>query len=192
MKTEQIRIDFDQARQVLDSYISDPQTWARLEQAGDLLVGCLKAGGKILSCGNGGSMCDAMHFAEELTGRYHEDRKPLPALAISDPSHITCVGNDLGFEQVFSRTVKALGKPGDVLVAITTSGRSPNVIQALESARAAGMKTIGLTGKSGSEMSAICDVLITVPFIGHSDRIQEIHMIILHALVHYIEIGLTL
>jgi len=192
MKIEQIRLDFEQARQVLDSYISDPQTWTRLEQAGDLLVGCLKAGGKILSCGNGGSMCDAMHFAEELTGRYHEDRKPLPALAISDPSHITCVGNDLGFEQVFSRTVKALGKPGDVLVAITTSGRSPNVIQALESARSAGMKTIGLTGKSGNGISAYCDVLITVPFIGHSDRIQEIHMIILHALVHYIEIGLTL
>jgi len=192
MKIEQIRLDFEQARQVLDSYISDPQTWTRLEQAGDLLVGCLKAGGKILSCGNGGSMCDAMHFAEELTGRYHEDRKPLPALAISDPSHITCVGNDLGFEQVFSRTVKALGKPGDVLVAITTSGRSPDVIQALESARSAGMKTIGLTGKSGNGISAYCDVLITVPFIGHSDRIQEIHMIILHALVHYIEIGLTL
>lgn len=191
MSIEQIKLDFYQAQQVLESFLSDPQTWIRLEQAGNLLVDCLDSGGKILACGNGGSMCDAMHFAEELTGRFHEDRKPLPALAISDPSHITCVGNDMGFERIFARTVEALGKPGDILVAITTSGNSPDVIHAIETARAIGIKTIGLTGQTSTRLSALCDVTIPVPFSGYSDRIQEIHIKILHALVHYIEMNLA-
>jgi D-sedoheptulose 7-phosphate isomerase len=190
MSIEQIKLDFNKAQHVLEDFISDPQTWIRLEQAGDLLVECLNSGGKIISCGNGGSMCDAMHFAEELTGRYCEDRKPLPAFAINDPSHITCVGNDVGFEQIFSRAVEALGKPGDVLLAISTSGKSQDVIHAIESARATGMKTIGLTGPGSDTMSNLCDVVVTVPFSGYSDRIQEIHMLILHAMVHYIEINL--
>ena len=189
MSIEQIKLDFYQGQQVLQSFLADPETWVRLEQAGNLLVDCLDSGGKILSCGNGGSLCDAMHFAEELTGRYHDDRKPLPALAISDSSYITCVGNDMGFEQVFSRAIEALGKPGDVLVAITTSGTSPDVIRAILSARANGMKIIGLTGQATQTMAPLCDVIISVPFSGYSDRIQEIHIKILHALVHYIELN---
>ncbi len=189
MSIEQIKLDFYQGQQVLQSFLADPETWVRLEQAGNLLVDCLDSGGKILSCGNGGSLCDAMHFAEELTGRYHDDRKPLPALAISDSSYITCVGNDMGFEQVFSRAIEALGKPGDVLVAITTSGTSPDVIHAILSARANGMKIIGLTGQATQTMAPLCDVIISVPFSGYSDRIQEIHIKILHALVHYIELN---
>ena len=189
MSIEQIKLDFYQGQQVLQSFLADPETWVRLEQAGNLLVDCLDSGGKILSCGNGGSLCDAMHFAEELTGRYHDDRKPLPALAISDSSYITCVGNDMGFEQVFSRAIEALGNPGDVLVAITTSGTSPDVIHAILSARANGMKIIGLTGQATQTMAPLCDVIISVPFSGYSDRIQEIHIKILHALVHYIELN---
>jgi len=190
MSIEKIKADFFQAQQVLEDFVSDPQTWIRLEHAGNLLVDCLNSGGKILTCGNGGSLCDAMHFAEELTGRYHEDRKPFPALSISDPSHITCVGNDFGFERIFSRSVEALGKPGDVLLAISTSGTSPNVILAIESARAIGMKTIGLTGNSPHRLADLCDAVITVPYSGYSDRIQEVHIKILHALVHFIEIKL--
>jgi len=190
MSIKTLKADFSQAQKVLEDYISDPQTWIRLEHAGNLLVDCLNSGGKILTCGNGGSLCDAMHFAEELTGRYRDDRKPFPALAISDPSHITCVGNDMGFEQIFSRVVEALGKPGDVLLAISTSGTSPNVILAIESARAIGMKTIALTGSDPHRLTELCDAVITVPYSGYSDRIQEIHIKILHALVHYIEIKL--
>lgn len=190
MSMEEIRTDFAQARQVLDDFISDPQTWIRLEQAGNLMVDCLSSGGKILSCGNGGSLCDAMHFAEELTGRYRNNRKPFAALAITDPSHITCVGNDMGFERIFSRVVEALGKPGDLLLAISTSGTSPNVLLAIESARAAGMKIIGLTGADPHQLPDLCDVVITVPHPGYSDRVQEVHIKILHTLVHYIEIKL--
>jgi D-sedoheptulose 7-phosphate isomerase len=190
MSIETIKQDFLEAQEVLGKFTGDPQTWIRMEKAGKLLVGCLKNGGKILTCGNGGSLCDAMHFAEELTGRFHDNRKPLPALAISDPSHITCVANDLGFDQIFSRMVEALGKPGDVLLGITTSGKSPDVIRAFEAARALGMKTIGLTGMNGGVLADLCDVVIPVPFSGYSDRIQEIHTMILHGLVHYIEVNL--
>lgn len=189
MSIEQFKLDFYQAQQALEGFLNDPRTWDRLERAGDLLVDCLGSGGKIMTCGNGGSMCDAMHFAEELTGRFHDDRKPIAAIAISDPSHITCVGNDMGFEWIFSRAVEALGRPGDILVAITTSGNSPDVINAIQSARAIGMKTIALTGQSAPAIIPGCDVLITVPFSGYSDRIQEIHIKILHTLVHYIEMN---
>jgi D-sedoheptulose 7-phosphate isomerase len=190
MSIENVKADFFQAQQVLEEFVSDPQTWIRLEQAGHLLVDCLRSGGKILTCGNGGSQCDAMHFAEELTGRYRENRKPFPALAISDPSHITCVGNDFGFDRIFSRSVEALGKPGDLLLAISTSGTSTNVILAIQSARAVGMRTIGLTGSDPHRLAELCDVVITVPHSGYSDRIQEVHIKILHALVHYIELKL--
>jgi len=190
MKSDSLLSDLRKAHEVLDRFISDPENLQRVEQAGNLLVECLASGGKILTCGNGGSMCDAMHFAEELTGRFHADRKALPALSISDPSHITCVGNDMGFDRIFSRAVEALGKPGDTLIAISTSGKSPNIIKALDSARNIGLKTIGLTGNQPGAMEDLCDVVITVPFLGYSDRVQEIHMLVLHALVHYIEIKL--
>src|ERR1035437_11185017 len=122
--TDQIKDNFLQAQEVLENFISDPETWQKIEEAGELMVHSLRSGKKIISCGNGGSLCDAMHFAEELTGRFHDDRRPLPAISISDPSHITCVANDFGVDYIFSRTVESLGNPSDVLLAISTSGDS--------------------------------------------------------------------
>jgi D-sedoheptulose 7-phosphate isomerase len=190
MIIDQIKENFREAQEVLERFVSDPQTWGKLEKAGELMVEALKAGNKIISCGNGGSLCDAMHFAEELTGRFQKDRRPLPALAISDPSHITCVANDFGYDYIFSRTVEALGKPGDVLLAISSSGNSRNVVNAIDSAKRAGMKVIGLTGKTGGEMTPLCDVEIRAPHNGYSDRVQEIHIKVIHALVNYIELGM--
>lgn len=190
MIIDQIKNNFLQAQEVLDNFISNPETWQKLEKAGNLMVQALKSGNKIISCGNGGSLCDAMHFAEELTGRFQKDRRPLPALSISDPSHITCVANDFGFDFIFSRTVEALGKPGDVLLAISTSGDSQNVINAINSAKKTGMKVVGLTGRSGGQMASLCDVEIRVPHNGYSDRIQEIHVLVIHSLVNYIELSM--
>ena len=147
----------------------------------------IQAGGKIISCGNGGSQCDAMHFAEELSGRFRNDRKALPAISISDPSHITCVGNDYGFDFVFSRFVEGLGNKGDVLLAISTSGNSANVLQAAKAAREKGMKVVVLTGKDGGKLAPLADVSIIVPHNGFADRIQEIHIKVIHILILLIE-----
>ena len=144
-------------------------------------------GGKIIACGNGGSHCDAMHFAEELTGRYRNDRKALPALAISDSSHITCVGNDYGYDFIFSRFVEAHGKAGDILLGISTSGNSPNIINALEKARELGMFTIALTGKDGGKIKDLCDLEIRAPKSDYADRAQEIHIKVIHSLIDGIE-----
>ena len=190
MIIEKIKGDFQQAQEVLDSFILNAQTWETLENAGELMVKTLKSGNKIISCGNGGSLCDAMHFAEELTGRFRKDRMPLPAIAISDPSHITCVANDFGFDYIFSRTVEALGKSGDLLLAISTSGNSQNVVNAIDSAKHIGMKVVGLTGKTGGQMASLCDVEIRIPHNGYSDRIQEIHVQVIHSLVNYIELSM--
>ena len=148
---------------------------------------CIDNGGKIISCGNGGSMCDAMHFAEELTGKFREERSPIPAVSISDPSHITCVGNDYGFDAIFSRYVESVGNTGDVLLAISTSGKSTNVIRAAEEANRKGIKVVALTGKDGGELSDLCDIEIRVPHFGYSDRIQEIHIKVIHILILLIE-----
>jgi D-sedoheptulose 7-phosphate isomerase len=190
MIIDQIKENFMQAQEVLERFVSDPATWEKLEEAGKLMFQAIRSGNKIISCGNGGSLCDAMHFAEELTGRFQKDRRPLPALAISDPSHITCVANDFGYDYIFSRVVEALGKPGDVLLAISTSGNSQNVVNAIASASRIGMKVVGLTGKTGGEMAALCDVEIRAPHNGYSDRVQEVHIKVIHALVHYIELGM--
>jgi D-sedoheptulose 7-phosphate isomerase len=190
MIINQIKENFRQAQEVLDNFISGPQIWEKLEKAGEFMVQALKSGNKIISCGNGGSLCDAMHFAEELTGRFQQDRIPLPAFAICDPSHITCVANDFGYDQIFSRAVEALGKPGDVLLAISSSGNSQNVVNAIISAKGLGMKVVGLTGKTGGQMAKLCDVEIYVPYNGYSDRIQEIHIKIIHSLVNYIELAM--
>lgn len=147
----------------------------------------LRNKGKIISCGNGGSLCDAMHFAEELTGRFRHDREALPAVAIADPAHITCVGNDYGFDYIFSKYLEAHGKAGDVLLAISTSGNSVNILKATDEARRKGMKIVGLTGKDGGEMRNKCDVCIVVPWHEYSDRIQEIHIKIIHILIECIE-----
>lgn len=175
------------AQRLLEEFTANDQNILNIRQAGDVLVEALKQGGKVMSCGNGGSLCDAMHFAEELTGRFRNDRAALPAIAIADPSHITCVGNDYGFDFIFSKYVDAHGKTGDVLFAISTSGNSANVLKAVQSARTKGMKVIGLAGKDGGKLKEACDVCIVVPWKEYSDRIQEIHIKIIHILIEYIE-----
>ena len=182
-----IKSHFSEAYKVLGEFISDDNNFKKIENAGKIMVESLKNGGKIISCGNGGSMCDAMHFAEELTGRYRENRKAIAAISISDPSHLACVGNDYGYDFVFSRYVEALGKNIDVLLAISTSGNSKNVINAIEVARNAGMKIIGLTGKDGGKIKDMCDVEIRAPFTVYADRAQEIHIKVIHSLIDYIE-----
>lgn len=182
-----IKNSFQDAQKVLNDFVADEGNITLVREAGDLLVNMFRQGGKVFSCGNGGSLCDAMHFAEELTGRFRSDRPALPALALADPSHISCVANDMGFDDVFSRYIDALGQSGDVLFAISTSGNSGNVLQAIQSARTKGMKVIGLMGKNGGKMKDLCDVSIVVPWPHYSDRIQEIHIKVIHILVEYIE-----
>lgn len=159
---------------------------AGVERTIDELASCFARGNKVLICGNGGSLCDATHFAEELTGRFRKDRPALAAIAISDPGHITCAANDFGFDRVFSRGVEALGRPGDVLIALSTSGKSANVRLALEAARLRGMFTVALLGRDGGECAGLADLAIVVPG-STSDRIQELHMVILHTLVEGVE-----
>jgi D-sedoheptulose 7-phosphate isomerase len=191
MIIDQIKTDFLKAQQILEDFILNPITWDLLENAGQLMVHAIKSGCKIISCGNGGSLCDAMHFAEELTGRFRNIRSAFPAIAISDASHITCVANDFGIDYVFSRMIEGLGKPGDILLAISTSGNSKNVVNAINAAKNRGMQVVGLTGKSGGLMAGLCDVEIRVPHNGFSDRIQEIHMLVIHSLVNYIELSVS-
>ena len=186
----QIKAHFEEAGNVLQSFLSDENNFRLIERAGHLLLEAIRQDNKIISCGNGGSMCDAMHFAEELSGRYRNDRRPLPAISISDPSHLSCVGNDYGFEFVFSRMIEAVGRKGDVLFAISTSGNSVNVLKAIESAKKQGMKVIGLTGKDGGKMASFCDVEIRAPKSDYADRAQEIHIKVIHSLIDFVERGL--
>jgi D-sedoheptulose 7-phosphate isomerase len=183
----EIKAHFQEATKVLSEFVANEKNFEQIEAAAKLMVSSLNSGGKIISCGNGGSMSDAMHFAEELTGSFREKRKAIPAIAISDPAHITCTANDFGFEYIFSRYVEALGNSGDVLLAISTSGNSKNVIEAINSAKAKGMKVVALTGKDGGKIKDICDVEIRVPHFGYSDRVQEIHIKIIHTLIDFIE-----
>ncbi|MDV2858093.1 MULTISPECIES: D-sedoheptulose 7-phosphate isomerase [Oceanimonas] len=182
-----IRSELNEAAEVLNRFLADDANIAAIEQAAKLLADSFKAGGKVLSCGNGGSHCDAMHFAEELTGRYRENRPGYPAIAISDPSHLSCVSNDFGFEFVFSRYLEAVGRQGDVLLGLSTSGNSANILRAIEVARANGIKTIALTGKDGGKMAGLADVEIRVPHFGYADRIQEVHIKIIHILIQLVE-----
>lgn len=184
---DSIRKHFEDAAAVLNAFISNENNLIAIEKAGALMVSSLKNEGKIISCGNGGSMCDAMHFAEELTGRYRDNRPSIAALSISDPSHLSCVGNDYGYNFVFSRFLEGVGRKGDVLLAISTSGNSANVLEAAKTAKAKGIFVVGLTGKNGGELSALCDVEIRAPWNGYADRIQEIHIKVIHALIDYIE-----
>ncbi|HEX8659086.1 MAG TPA: SIS domain-containing protein, partial [Hymenobacter sp.] len=155
-----IRAELTEARAVLDRFLADPANLACIAAAAEVMAKSLRAGGKILTCGNGGSLCDAQHFAEELSGRYRHDRRALAAIALTEASHMSCVANDYGFEFVFSRFVQALGRPGDVLLAISTSGNSPNVLRAAEAAHEAGMLVVALTGKDGGQLAGISDVEI--------------------------------
>lgn len=178
---------FSEAAQLLDSVRNDAAFMDAVEAAGTAMCQAIAQGGKIISCGNGGSMSDAMHFAEELSGRYRDDRPGLPAISCSDPSHITCVGNDYGFDQVFARFVQALGQSGDCLLAISTSGNSANVLEAAKAAKSKGMTVIGLTGRGGGALKALCDAAVDVPWDGYADRVQEVHIKVIHAWIDLIE-----
>ena len=182
-----IRKEFIEAQEVLASFIAKDENLLAIEKAGALIVDSFKNKGKLISCGNGGSMCDAMHLAEELSGRFREDRPSLPAMSISDPSYMSCVINDYGAEAVFSRYVEGMGFDGDILIAISTSGNSANVINAAKVAKAKGMKVIALTGKTGGELASLADVEIRAPHSEYADRVQEIHIKVIHSLIHYIE-----
>jgi len=182
------------ARESLDQFIKYPKNLDLIEEAGRIMANALKAGHKIISCGNGGSLCDATHFAEELTGRYRHNRVPLPAIAINDPAYLTCVGNDFGFEEVFSRYVMAVGNPGDVLLAITTSGYSSNILKAISAAGQKGLKIIMLTSGRPEHLQEMKNSNLTIlsaPASDYSDRVQEIHIKIIHILIELIETHLV-
>ncbi len=187
MMLEHVRATMAEAAQALDALRKNEAALAAVARGAELMVASLRQGGCLYSCGNGGSMCDAMHFAEELSGRFRDDRAPLAAISISDPSHISCVGNDYGYNEVFARFVSGLGKAGDVLLAISTSGNSQNVIRAIEAAKEKGMLVVGLTGKDGGKMASQCDVEIRAPQSEYADRAQEIHIKVIHCLIGSIE-----
>ncbi|MES2769460.1 MAG: D-sedoheptulose 7-phosphate isomerase [Bdellovibrionota bacterium] len=175
-----------EAQETLQKFLADPELLKKCEEFSNILINSFKSGGKLLTCGNGGSHCDAMHFAEEFTGRYRKDRRPLGALALGDASHTTCVSNDYGFEYVFSRQVQGLGRKGDVLVGLSTSGNSKNVILAVQEAKKLGIKTVALLGKDGGELKGLADLSIVIP-AQTSDRIQEMHIKIIHTVIETVE-----
>lgn len=191
MSNKDIKKHFEEALEVLSAFNTD-ENLQKIANAIKMLSESMNNGNKIISCGNGGSMCDAMHFAEELSGRFRNDRKGLAAISISDPSHISCVANDFGYEYIFSRYVDAIGCKGDVLLGISTSGNSENVIKAVESAKSKGIKTIVLTGKTGGKLAALADLEIRAPHSEYADRAQEIHIKVIHALIDGIEKELNL
>lgn len=182
-----IKQHFTEAQRILEQFLANDKNFIHIEKAGQLMVAALRNGNKLISCGNGGSMSDAMHFAEELSGKFRNDRPAIAALSISDPSHMSCVGNDYGFDYIFSRYVEAIGKEGDVLLAISTSGNSKNVLNAIDAAKSKNIKIVGLTGKDGGMMAAKCDVEIRAPKSSYADRTQELHIKIIHSLIDYIE-----
>jgi D-sedoheptulose 7-phosphate isomerase len=184
---EVITTEFKQAAHVLEKFMGNDHNLLLIEQASKAIADSINHGGKVISCGNGGSHCDAMHFAEELTGRYRENRRAIPALCISDPSHISCVSNDFGYEFIFSRYIEALGNKGDVLLGLSTSGNSMNIIRAAEAAKEKGMKVIILSGKDGGKLAPLADVELRVSHHGYADRIQEVHIKIIHILMLLIE-----
>jgi D-sedoheptulose 7-phosphate isomerase len=190
MNTKQIADHFLEAREILNQFIDNQDNFEKIKFAGDTIISSIRNGGKVISCGNGGSMSDAMHFAEELTGRFRENRGPIPAIAISDPSHISCISNDYGFDYIFSRFVESIGSKGDVLLAISTSGNSKNVLEAVKAAKKNEMYIIALTGKDGGLLAQEADLELRAPMSKWADRVQEIHIKIIHSLIHYIETNL--
>lgn len=185
-----IKEQLEETKTLVDKFLNDKENLEKIEKATKIISTCVKKNNKIITCGNGGSMCDAMHFAEEMTGKYRIERKPFPAIAISDSSYITCVGNDYGFNTIFSRYIEALGQKNDVLFVITTSGKSENILKAIEKAKMKELKIIALTGNGGlpSDILDHVDVEIKIPYDGgYSDRIQEMHIKIIHILVGLVE-----
>jgi len=186
-ETMKLRDHFEESARLAKDILQDASFFEAMDRGVELLVNCLKGGHKIMSCGNGGSMCDAMHFAEELSGRYRDDRDPIAAMSLSDASVISCIGNDYGFDRVFARQIEALGNPGDVLLAISTSGQSANVLEAARAARERGIHVLALTGKDGGALAPLADVEVRVPWSGYADRIQEMHIKCIHAWIDAIE-----
>jgi D-sedoheptulose 7-phosphate isomerase len=182
-----VRAALDEAAAALDALRADDATLAHIEQAGELLASVFAAGGRAFSCGNGGSMCDAMHFAEELTGRFRDDRPGYAAIAVSDPGHLSCVGNDYGYEQVFARFLRAHGRPGDVLLAISTSGTSKNVLAAAQAANDLQMRVLALAGRAATPLAALADIAIVTPGGRYADRVQELHIKVIHILIELVE-----
>lgn len=185
--TDPVRASFEEARATLDAFMADKAALPAVQRFVQLAAQTLKQNGLLMSCGNGGSMCDAMHFAEEWTGRFRKDRAALPAIAFSDASQLTCIANDFGFDEIFARSVEAYGKKGDLLVAISTSGNSPNILRAIEVAKQRGITTVGLLGKGGGKARDLVDVPIIVPLAQTSDRIQEVHIKVLHIVIEAVE-----
>ena len=182
-----IQASFEEAATVQAAFRSSPDGLPMVERFAELAAATLQAGNKLMSCGNGGSMCDAMHFAEEWTGRFRGNRRALPALAFSDPSQLSCMANDFGYDEVFARSVEAFGQAGDLLLAISTSGQSPNVLKAVAAAQSRGIKTVGLLGKGGGPLKDQVDVAIIVPVAETSDRIQEVHIQVIHIVIEAVE-----
>ncbi|MGP1928486.1 MAG: D-sedoheptulose 7-phosphate isomerase [Arsenophonus sp. NC-WZS1-MAG3] len=187
MYKELIYAELEEAALTLKNFLNNRENIKAIEKAAIMLSNAFKEGRKVLSCGNGGSHCDAMHFAEELTGYYRKNRPGYPAIAISDVSHFSCVGNDFGYDYVFSRYIEAIAKKGDILFALSTSGNSRNIIKAIKVARTKGMQVISLTGKEGGKMAGTSDIEIRVAHFGYADRIQEIHIKVIHILIQLIE-----
>ena len=175
-----------EAQATLSAFLSDPEQLKKCETFSKMLIETFRNGGRLFTCGNGGSHCDAMHFAEEFTGRYRKDRRPLGALALGDPSHVTCVGNDYGFNEIFARQLIGLGRPGDLLVGLSTSGNSENVIRAFTAAREIGIKTVALLGRDGGKLKSMADLAIVIP-AQTSDRIQEMHIKLIHTVIETVE-----
>lgn len=187
MEKANVLAALNDARDALDALISNEKTIEAVVAAAGLMADAVEGDGKVMSCGNGGSLCDAMHFAEEMTGRYRGNRRPYAALAISDASHMACVGNDYGYEEVFSRYVEAHGRKGDVLLAITTSGTSRNIVKAAEVARRKGVKVVALTGRDETPITELADVSIVTPAGRWADRVQELHIKCIHIFIELIE-----
>ncbi|MBT2785313.1 MULTISPECIES: SIS domain-containing protein [unclassified Halomonas] len=187
MLIQHIKASLGEAHTALEKLLANQQALTRIERAAGLLIECFERKGRVYSCGNGGSMCDAMHFAEELTGRYRHGRAALAAAAISDPGHISCVGNDLGYEYVFSRYIEAHGRAGDCLLALSTSGTSKNILAAARAAKSQGLSVIILSGRQSSALEALSDVYICTPAGSFADRVQELHIKVLHILIELVE-----
>jgi D-sedoheptulose 7-phosphate isomerase len=182
-----VRASFQDSLSTLQAFLADPEALPAVERFADAVHAAVVRRGLLMSCGNGGSMCDAMHFAEEWTGRFRGNRDAISAIAFSDPSHLTCIANDFGYDEVFARQVEAHGRPGDLLVAISTSGNSPNILRAVEVARSKGVTTVGLLGKGGGKLKPLVDIPVIVPLAQTSDRIQELHIKVLHIVIETVE-----
>ena len=182
-KTNQL---FKEAQNILTDFLGDQENIRQVENLSEKIFQCIQNGGKVISCGNGGSMCDAMHFAEELTGKFQQERDPLPAMSICDPSHLTCVANDFGFNFVFSRYIEGLAQEKDLLLVFSTSGNSANLIQAIASAKKKRMQNFCLLGKDGGQLAKISDGSIIIKSYS-SARIQEMHIKIVHILIELLE-----